>query len=172
MATIWMLRHAKATKDDQGGPEDKSRPLTKKGLRQATALGEWIDASPTVLDDVQFPELVVCSTALRCQQTLQTVVSASGLRPRIEYSDTIYTADVDGLRYLLTGYAHTSSLLLCGHEPYLGLLREDLLKEKHRSERETPVCSLAIVEFPADVVSEIVPGTGRLVAFIRGKSKK
>lgn len=172
MATLWLLRHAKAEKEGRGGPDDAGRALTKKGLAQATQLGHWIDGSPTVLDDVQFPELVLCSTATRCQQTLQTLVSASGIRPRIEYVDALYGADPDQVRYLLTGYPHTSSMLVVGHEPTLGLLREDLLKEKHRSERATPPCSLAICEFPADVVSEIVPGTGRLVAFARGKQKR
>jgi phosphohistidine phosphatase len=166
MATVWLLRHAKAEKDGRGGPTDFSRALTGRGRTQATALGKSLGRDGKKLRSVVRPELVLCSTARRTQETLAAVLSASGLRPEVEMAASIYEATEDDLKYLLTGYPTTQSIMVVGHQPTLGLLREDLLESSERSERPTGVCSLAIVSFPADVIAEIVPGTGRLVTMI------
>ncbi len=166
MATLWLLRHAKAEKQGRGGPEDFTRSLTRRGRLQATTLGTYLGSEPKKLDKVARPELVLCSTAQRTQDTLAAVLGASGLRPTVEMTPSIYESTEGDLKYLLTGFPLTQSIMVVGHQPTLGLLREDLLKTSHRSERPTGVCSLAILEFPADVISEIVPGTGRLVAMI------
>ncbi len=163
MATVWLLRHAKAEKDGRGGPTDFSRALTGRGRNQATALGKYLGKEPKKLRDTPRPELVLCSTARRTQETLAAVLGASGLRPKVEMMDAIYEATEDDLKYLLTGYPGVTSLMVVGHQPTLGLLREDLLQSAERSERPTGVCALAVICFPADVISEIVPGTGRLV---------
>jgi phosphohistidine phosphatase len=133
---------------------------------QATALGTYLGHDPKKLHKVPRPELVLCSTAQRTQQTLAGVLGASGLRPEVEMVPSIYDATEDDIRFTLTGYPTTASLMVVGHQPTLGLLREDLLRPKDRSERETGVCSLAVITFPADVVAEIVPGTGRLIAMV------
>jgi phosphohistidine phosphatase len=166
MATVWLLRHARAEKEGRGGPEDFSRALTPRGRLQATTLGTYLGSDQKKLEKVKRPELVLCSTARRTQETLAAVLGASGLRPTVEMTPSIYEATEDDLKYLLTGYPENTSVMIVGHQPTLGLLREDLLQSKQRAERPTGVCSLAVLTFPADVVAEIVPGTGRLVAKI------
>ncbi|MEI7479801.1 MAG: histidine phosphatase family protein [Actinomycetes bacterium] len=70
MATLWLLRHAKAEKHGRGGPTDFSRALTRRGRLQATALGTYLGREPKKLDKVMRPEVVLCSTARRTQETL------------------------------------------------------------------------------------------------------
>ena len=55
-------RHAEA-EDERDGLDDLDRALTKSGQKQAARVGAWLDA--------QLPKdtLILCSPALRCQQT-------------------------------------------------------------------------------------------------------
>ncbi|MDB5956261.1 histidine phosphatase family protein [Ramlibacter sp.] len=55
-------RHAEA-EDERDGLDDLDRALTKTGQKQAARVGAWLDA--------QLPRdtLILCSPALRCQQT-------------------------------------------------------------------------------------------------------
>ena len=166
MATLWLLRHAKAETFGRGGPDDKARALTRRGRKQASGLGSWVASKPKALEGCESPELILCSSSRRTHETLAGFLGASGLRPRVEILDSLYEADPEALHYLLTGYPMVSSILVVGHQPTMGLFREDLLKTKHRSERPTRTCSLAVLGFPADVISEIVPGTGKLRAMV------
>ena len=57
---LW--RHAEA-EDERAGLEDIDRALTKNGQKQAARVGAWLDAH------LPRETLVLCSPALRCQQT-------------------------------------------------------------------------------------------------------
>ena len=140
MATVWLLRHAKADKDGRDGPADFHRALTSRGRTQATALGSYLGKRPKKLDGIPTPELVLCSSARRTQETLAAVLGASGLRPRVEMLASIYGATEEEIAHTLTGYPYTTSIMVVGHEPTLGLLREDFLQSSDRSERPTGDC--------------------------------
>ncbi|KAK3248525.1 hypothetical protein CYMTET_42008 [Cymbomonas tetramitiformis] len=60
-----LLRHAKSSWDIPPSYPDKRRPLSSRGYRSAIELGRLLD------DEGWIPDLVLCSDALRAQQTVQ-----------------------------------------------------------------------------------------------------
>jgi phosphohistidine phosphatase len=70
MRTLFLLRHAKSSWDDPALP-DHERPLAPRGLRDAKRIAKHVGRLGIT------PELVLCSTAVRTQQTLDL------LRPKV-----------------------------------------------------------------------------------------
>ena len=70
MRTLYLLRHAKSSWDDPALP-DHERPLAPRGLRDAKRIAKHVGRLGIT------PELVLCSTAVRTQQTLDL------LRPKV-----------------------------------------------------------------------------------------
>ena len=62
MTRLILMRHAKSDWGDVA-LEDHERPLNKRGRRSATALGVWLR------EKGYSPDLVLCSTAERTQET-------------------------------------------------------------------------------------------------------
>lgn len=97
------------------GQTDMARPLTAKGLKQSRAMAGWLKK--------HLPKntVVVVSPALRALQTAEAlnhqVIIEDALQPE--------TSVADVLRYL---NQHTAeSILLVGHQPWLGELIAALL---------------------------------------------
>ena len=115
---LW--RHAEAEVAEQGG-DDLSRPLTKKGERQASRMAAWLDR--------HLPEgtRVLVSPAERTQQTVAPLGRKFKLRDELVPETT-----VDDVLSLLkwhpeTGPQSKGPVLLVGHQPYLGQLIARLL---------------------------------------------
>ncbi len=166
MTTLWILRHAKATPEDRGEARDHDRPLLPLGLEQAAALGSLVASGGAPLAGLERPQLVVCSSALRTRQTFDAFEATAQLGAALEVSSALYEADVDQMLHLLGGYPEVPSVLVVGHQPTVGWLREDLLAASERAERTTTVCSLAVLSSPAASVAELAAGTCHLEAFV------
>lgn len=115
---LW--RHAEAEVAEEGG-DDLSRPLTKKGERQASRMAAWLDR--------HLPEgtRVLVSPSERTQQTVAPLGRKFKLRDELVPDTT-----VDDVLTLLkwhpeTGPQSKGPLLLVGHQPYLGQLIARLL---------------------------------------------
>lgn len=115
---LW--RHAEAEVAEQGG-DDLSRPLTKKGERQASRMAAWLDR--------HLPEgtRVLVSPAERTQQTVAPLGRKFKLRDEL-----VPESSVDDVLTLLkwhpeTGPQTKGPVLLVGHQPYLGQLIARLL---------------------------------------------
>ncbi len=115
---LW--RHAEAEVAEQGG-DDLSRPLTKKGERQASRMAAWLDR--------HLPEgtRVLVSPAERTQQTVAPLGRKFKLRDEL-----VPDTSVDDVLTLLkwhpeTGPQSKGPVLLVGHQPYLGQLIARLL---------------------------------------------
>ena len=63
---VHLLRHAKSSWDNPT-VGDHERPLAPRGVKASARMARWIEEN-----DVQ-PELVLCSSALRAQETLAGV---------------------------------------------------------------------------------------------------
>lgn len=166
MTTLWILRHAKATPEHRGEAQDHDRPLLPLGVAQATALGNLVASDGAPLTGLERPELVVCSSALRTRQTYDAFEATAQLGATLEVSSALYEADVDQVLHHLGGYPEVRSVLVVGHQPTVGWLREDLLATQERAERTTTVCSLAVLRSPAGSVAELRAGTCHLEAFV------
>lgn len=69
--TAYLVRHTKAGKRSQWDGDDRLRPVTGSGRRQAEAIAAWIaPLSPTAL---------LTSPYLRCRQSLEPLAQATGL---------------------------------------------------------------------------------------------
>ncbi len=115
---LW--RHAEA-EVAQEGEDDLSRELTKKGEKQAARMAAWLDR--------HLPEgtRVLVSPAVRTQQTVAPLGRKFKLRDEL-----VPETSVDDVLDLLkwqeaTGPQIKGSVLLVGHQPYLGQLVAKLL---------------------------------------------
>jgi len=115
---LW--RHAEA-EVAQEGEDDLSRALTKKGERQAARMAAWLDR--------HLPEgtRVLVSPAVRTQQTVAPLGRKFKLRDEL-----VPETSVDDVLGLLkwqeaTGPQIKGSVLMVGHQPYLGQLVAKLL---------------------------------------------
>jgi phosphohistidine phosphatase len=113
---LW--RHAEA-EERREGLDELDRALTARGHRQAKRVGAWLHA--------QLPKdtLVLCSPALRCQQT------ALGLPREYRIVDSLApeappAAVLEAARWP----RHDTPVLVVGHQPTLGQTLAQLLRLK------------------------------------------
>ena len=79
-----ILRHAKSAWPD--GVPDRQRPLAKRGLRDAPAVGRWLR------DHVGRLDAVICSPAERARQTWALVAAELDDPSAARFDDRIYGA--------------------------------------------------------------------------------
>jgi phosphohistidine phosphatase len=103
---LW--RHAEAEDEAEGG-DDLKRSLTARGEKQAARMGPWLDR--------QLPEgaRVLCSPALRCEQTVLALGRKYKIRQELAPGAT--AADLLGLAQWPSA---KQAVLLVGHQPVLG----------------------------------------------------
>jgi 8-oxo-dGTP diphosphatase len=63
MGVAYVVRHAKAGDRSDWSGDDRARPLTKSGQRQAEALADMLNGAPI--------DKILSSSYLRCMQTLE-----------------------------------------------------------------------------------------------------
>jgi phosphohistidine phosphatase len=115
MHQLILLRHAKAARETQG-LSDHDRPLTGDGRAAAAAIGRAMRKAGLA------PDVVLVSSALRTQQTLDQLESAAvwDERPNIDTIPTLYMATPNQLRDSLRDLPETvRSALVIGHNPGL-----------------------------------------------------
>lgn len=153
MPTLYLLRHAKSSWDDDS-LDDHDRPLAPRGLEACARLRRHCLTSGIE------PDVVLCSTAVRARATLVGVLPACD------------TATVEAALYHASGAALAArvrslageSAMIVGHNPgleelVLGLARPSPLRA--RVEEKLPTGALATIELESwDATS------GELVAFV------
>jgi phosphohistidine phosphatase len=110
MKTLYILRHAHA--EPRGSSlSDFDRPLDERGRGESSSVADYINQK-----GMQF-DLVMCSAALRTQETLEPLRSVIGTR-EIEISQSFYNASEDKI---LTQVQHIAdrmdTVLYVGHNP-------------------------------------------------------
>ena len=111
MRRLYILRHEKA--DYPPGAEDKARPLSPEGERDAKALGAAMRAHGYM------PDTVLCSAAQRTRETCAAVYDGGN----IVYDEGLYLAGAGHLyETLKAADDQYASLLLVGHNPGLQAL--------------------------------------------------
>jgi phosphohistidine phosphatase len=115
MHQLILLRHAKASPEAIGG-SDHDRPLTEAGKQAALRVGQ------AMLKAGLAPDVVLVSSALRTQQTLEALENAWlwDERPNIDSLPALYMASGNQIRDLLANLPETvRSALVIGHNPGL-----------------------------------------------------
>lgn len=115
------------------------------------------------------PQLVVCSSATRAQQTMRLVLPSLG-EPEVWVETMLYAADAETLLARIRALPdEVDEAMLVGHNP--GLMEVLLLLAapgKLRKRAAVNVPTAAIARLEADVVSwgDVTPGEARLAAFV------
>lgn len=105
-----LVRHAKAEADSEG--EDTARALTSRGRRDAAAVGRWLVSEELV------PDLVVCSDAVRAQETWTAASSELDDPPPVRVEPALYESTVARLTDVVCGTAPAvQTLVVVGHDP-------------------------------------------------------
>ncbi|WP_419925345.1 SixA phosphatase family protein [Candidatus Poriferisocius sp.] len=109
MPAVIFLRHAKS--DWYAGiSNDLERPLNKRGLQSAAAVGSFLAKAGHV------PDLVLCSPATRTRQTLELAKEAGGWDCPTEAADELYYGSVNHM-VALACQRRAPVTMLVGHEP-------------------------------------------------------
>jgi phosphohistidine phosphatase len=112
MHQLHLLRHAKAEPAEE--LDDHERPLSRRGRDAARHIGKTL---PKVLGGI---DLVLCSTALRTQETAALALAAYEPAPRILFERALYLASRAALmRRLRSLEEDYGAVLLIGHNPGL-----------------------------------------------------
>ncbi|MCK9537585.1 SixA phosphatase family protein [Dokdonella sp.] len=151
---IILVRHAHA-ESTQPGQNDAARGLSIGGEAEADAAGAWLREHGAA------PARVLCSPAVRAQDTCERVLAVLG------YSDArtdarIYEATPATLLRVLDEHAEADSILLVGHNPGLEHLLALLTEGHSGAGRGMPPGSVAWLEAPP---GNLEPGGARVRHF-------
>ena len=129
---IYLLRHAKSSWEDY--VNDHSRPLDKRGKKDAAVLADFIRKNSILF------KMTLCSSAIRTRETLDIIIkNAPDSFDEIRYLDSLYLASgeeiMDHLKERMC-----SSILVIGHNPGLS---EAISFFAHHETSDYPTCVLA-----------------------------
>jgi phosphohistidine phosphatase len=142
MHQLILFRHAKAARES-ADVSDHDRPLTADGRRAAGAIGQAMRRAGLA------PDVVLVSSALRTQETLDALEAAQvwDERPNIDTLPALYMATHGQIRDFLRDLPETvRSALVVGHNPGLQELAQTLAgpsSARTKLGEEFPTASLA-----------------------------
>jgi len=151
MHQLILLRHAKALPASAGGA-DHDRPLTDFGQQQAAAIGKAMRKLGLA------PEVVLVSSALRTQQTLEALQAADVWEewPNIDSLPVLYMAPAGLLRDMLHDLQESvRSALVIGHNPGMHELAVSLAG----ASRPSPELKRIDEGFPTAALAEFLVAT-------------
>ncbi|GAA4893256.1 SixA phosphatase family protein [Streptomyces coeruleoprunus] len=138
-----VVRHAKSARP--AGVGDHDRPLNKRGLRDAPAVGAWLRDAGCV------PDLVLCSTAVRASRTWELAAAQLPAPPAVRHERRLYgTPATDLLDVVRRTPDAVRTLLLVGHNPavqelVLLLASEALGDALERARDKFPTSAIAVL---------------------------
>lgn len=119
-----LLRHAKSSWAE-AGLSDHERPLNGRGRRQTQALADWLAAH-----DAE-PDLVLCSSALRTQETWSRLRQATDWDCPVLTDSGLYLAEADGIGERVAMQAgEVRRVLVLGHNPGISELAGTLARRE------------------------------------------
>lgn len=147
---LLILRHAKSSWADEHA-DDWERPLTDRGVRDATRAGELLRRLSLL------PDSIITSDAVRAQTTARLVADAASYRGKVIQSSLLYHASPDAVIEVLrtVAPATTRSVMIVGHNPGL----EDLTAQLTGEHVALPTAALVNVAVDIDRWSELNPST-------------
>jgi phosphohistidine phosphatase len=165
--TLTLLRHAKSGWDDPVA-RDFDRPLNARGEKAAKTIGTWIRRQGHEFDHV------IASPAVRVIDTLDHIATGYGKKLNAQWERRIYLASSATLMdVLLECDDQYNDVLMVGHNPSL----EDLVLELVPDDSNDALRSLVFEKYPTAAAArmelnisrwtDMKPGCGRLIQFIR-----
>ena len=159
MKTLYVLRHAKSSWDDCS-LSDFERPLNERGIKTAPLMGKEMKKNGFI------PEIIVCSTAKRAEQTAKLVKETAEFKEEIKFEEAIYEASVTTLLHIVSKVDNEfGSALIVGHNPGF----ENLVRVLTGKIEAMPTAGLAVIDLKIENWNEINAESGNLREFIRPK---
>jgi phosphohistidine phosphatase len=166
MRQLLVLRHAKS-RWDQPSVDDHDRGLAPRGEAAARKMGALI------VEEDWLPDRILCSTALRAQQTLALACETWPTTPAIPKSDlaTLYLAAPSRILEIVRRQPdECRRLMIVGHNPGLQTFVARLAGHGDKAQRlaiETkfPTAALALVALDDRAWAEVGWTIGRLVDY-------
>jgi phosphohistidine phosphatase len=159
--TLYLLRHAKSSWDDPA-LGDHERPLAPRGRRDGKRVAEHLRR-----EEIE-PELVLCSSATRAQETLDLIRPALG-SATVAVEDGLYGASSDELLARLRQVPdEVASVLVIGHNPgleELALVLASTGDELGRLEEKFPTAALATLAL-SQAWAPLAAGDATLAAYV------
>ena len=146
MKTLFLVRHAKSSRDDPSLP-DRGRPLDDRGKQDAPMMGKRLARR-----DVK-PDLLVSSPALRALTTAQLIAAELGYqRKNIVVDDRLYASSPDDLLAVIRALdKKLDRVMLFGHNPEFTDLAHRLSSEII----DMPTCAVAEFSFDTKAWSDV-----------------
>ena len=122
------------------------------------------------------PDLVLCSSARRAQDTWNRVSKKLASLPEVEVRDDLYDASVQSLMSILQEVPDTiHRVLMVGHNPTFEDLARNLVGDgeveaRREMELKFPTGALAVIDFPSGNWSQVEGRSGFLRAFVKPRS--
>ena len=164
MKQLYLARHAKSAWDTQA-PNDFSRPLSKRGLKDAKRMGKK-------LAELEWnPQLILCSPAQRTRQTCDLLYQYAKLEGDIEWKEELYAASTSALVKLLADTPGSiSSVMIIAHNPAIEWLLLDLCNDVPAQANGKIVTTTNIAKINLqDSWGNLQLGSGELVDLLRPK---
>lgn len=161
---LLIMRHGKSAWDT--GDLDFDRPLAPRGHTAAERMAGWL------FDQDLRPDYVISSAAERARTTAQYVIDEFRLdRSQWEFRPDLYHAGPGTwVAELHTHHVDAApTLLICGHNPTLDMLVEDLSASPPSytmSGKLMTTAAIAHLRFNGDW-SDVSPGSGELIDLVR-----
>ena len=162
---LLIVRHAKSDQHQPLTVDDHDRPLNARGRRDAPALGRWLAVADLA------PDLVLCSSALRAQQTWQLAADELAQAPALQVRPELYLASPGKVLALVREVlADVRTLVVVGHEPVQSTVAQALAGPSSLPQALTALAAgfstsaVAVLEVPGPW-DALQPHDGRLTAF-------
>jgi phosphohistidine phosphatase len=159
---VVLVRHAKAA----AGEDDHERPLTDRGVRDATEVGRWLALSGMQADRV------VSSTARRARQTWDHAATVLDWAPEILDEHRMYDNTVDALLAIIHETPpEVGTLVLVGHNPSIGELAAALddgtgdADSRDALARSYPTSGVSSFDVPTEWAG-LEPGGAAVTSFV------
>lgn len=155
MLKLILMRHAKSSWDDPHA-KDIDRPLNKRGVNSAKAMGHWLRNNGHV------PDAVLSSSSRRTMQTFEHLA----LTCPVAFTKHLYHASEHGVLDQLQ-QAKDESILLLGHNPGIGDFAEGIAKTppSHPDFERFPTCATLVVTFESASWENVAWAAGNVIDF-------
>jgi phosphohistidine phosphatase len=166
MKRLLLLRHAKSSRDN-ARLQDFDRPLAKRGREAAPEIGRHMRKAGWL------PDLVLCSTAKRTQETAELVMAELGGHAKVHFVDALYVAAPEQMLKEIHGVDNKiGTLLVVAHNPGTAQLANHLAasgdkKALQHLRAKYPTAALAVFEIDADSWSKL--DRAKLIDFVTPK---
>lgn len=137
------------------GQRDFDRSLSEKGFAEAVAVAD-------IAGDRNYaPDIVLCSTAVRCRETADAIRRVLSVDTEFRFVDELYNATLDTYLAILSAQTESRSVMIIGHNPTIEDVVETLagLEAAHEAAPlGFPTAGLAVLDWRESGTDGSKPG--------------